>query len=146
MLVGALLMLVVVEILDGKKQEERKANAGRERINCKKSRPSLLKGVARAVVSLLLDRSSPLGPQLLKGRVHEKVLIRGAPGRKEEPITPVPAGLGFLAAIQVAKATRVSGRSSTLTPWALENMVTTAWGVVPVGLRASRASWRGEQW
>ena len=86
--------------LDGKMQEERREeSAGKERTSCKKdSSPS--KEVARAVVSLL-DRSSRLGPQLPKGKVQAKVLIRGAPGRKEELITPVPTGLGCHVATQV---------------------------------------------
>ena len=64
-LVGPLLILVVAVILDGKKLGERRASAGRERINCKKgSSPST--EVGSAVVRLLWYRSSRLGPQLLK--------------------------------------------------------------------------------
>ena len=144
-LVVALLMLDPVPILDGKKQEVEKGSAGRERINCKKS-SSPSKDVARAVVRLLWYRSSRLGPQLLKGRVQEKVLIRGAPGRKEELITPVPSGLGFHVATQVAQAIRGRNCSSTLTPLVQAKMVTNAWDAGPVGLKASRVSWRGEQW
>ena len=143
-LVGAFLKLDLLPILDGKKLEVEKESAGKERTDCKRS-SSPSKEVARAVVSLL-DRSSRLGPQLPKGKVHETVLIRGAPGRKEELITPVPSGLGFHVATQVAQATRERSRSNTLIPSVLENMVTTAWGAGPVGLRASRVSWRGEQW
>ena len=131
--------------LDGKMQEERREeSAGKERTSCKKdSSPS--KEVARAVVSLL-DRSSRLGPQLPKGKVQAKVLIRGAPGRKEELITPVPTGRGCHVATQAAQAIRGRNRSSTLTPLVQAKMVTNAWDAGPVGLKASRVSWRGEQW
>ena len=103
-LVVAFLKLGTLPILDGKMLEEEKESAGKECTSCKKS-SSPSKEVARAVVSLL-DRSSRLGPQLPKGKVQAKVLIRGAPGRKEELITPVPTGLGCHAAIQAAQVTR----------------------------------------
>ena len=72
-LVGALLILVVAVILDGKKLGVRKASAGRERTNYKKSSPTTLKGVARAAVSLR-DRSSQQGPQLPKGKGQARYL------------------------------------------------------------------------
>ena len=139
--VVAFLMLGMPPILDGKTLEEEKESAGKERTEYKRS-SSPSKEVARAVVSLL-DRSSRLGPQLLKKKVQEQVLIRGAPGRKEELITPVPSGLGFHVATQVAQAIRGRNRSSTLIPLVQAKMVTNAWDAGPVGLKRQESAGAG---
>ena len=85
----------------GRMQGPGEERGGSEHTGCKRS-SSPSKEVARAVVSLL-DRSSRLVPQLQRRKGQGKVLIRGALGRKEELITPVP-GLGYHAATHYAQA------------------------------------------
>ena len=108
-LIGVFLNLVPLDgelllpSLGGKKLGTEEENDGKERTSSKRS-SSPSKELARAVVSLL-DRSSRLGPQLLRRKGQGKVLIRGAPGRKEELITPVP-GLGCHAVPTVPRPPR----------------------------------------